>query len=162
MKFKAGTYYVGDPCYAIPDDDWGDFCNKVFEFEGTGYNPSEGNDLMGDGYGFQFNGEQVWCATTKYGDGAYHDLEGRKYHVDAGLIGVVPMPLIVPEPGTEAVFDPSKPTTIEVDGGHIIEFTEDFEVERLAGSLICIGHIEIETDDTVNEREEDEDWGGTW
>lgn len=156
MKFPPGTYYVGDPCYAIPDQDWTDFCDLLFSFKGSGHNPSDGKELVEDGFGFEFSGEQVWCADTKYGDGGYHDQDRREYSVDAGMIGVVPTTLIVPEPGSEATHDPRKGTDTHVEGGHMIEFTEEFTVERINGSLIRIGNIKIETDD--GDEEEDNDW----
>ena len=34
------VYYLGDPCYIVPDEDWGKFCEKLFatpEFEKGGH-----------------------------------------------------------------------------------------------------------------------------
>ncbi len=147
-KFPAGTYYVGDPCYAIPDEDWSDFCSNIFEDYG---------ERTREFY-FEFSGEQVWCAFTKHGDGAYDDQYKRKYHVDAGLIGIVPMTLVVPEPGAEAIHDPKKRAAIEVDGGHIVDFPEEFVVGESDG-VINIGQLRIDTDPTIHFEDDEDEMG---
>ncbi len=62
-------YYLGDPCYVIPDKDWGEFC-----------------DVMNyDGSDFEFKGHTCKCVGTG-GDGDFGGLS-----VDAGIIGIVPI-----------------------------------------------------------------------
>lgn len=68
-------YYLGDPCYVIPDDDWGEFC-----------------DVMNyDGSDFQFKGHTCKCVGTG-GDGDFGGLS-----VDAGIIGIVPIEACDPQ-----------------------------------------------------------------
>ena len=76
-KLPAGTYYVGDLCYLIPDSDWADL------LEATSYLESE------DGF-FNVNGVKFFSSSTAWGDGRYLDQSGREYPVDAGLIGCYP------------------------------------------------------------------------
>lgn len=71
----AGTYYVGDPCYAI-ETKWQEILRQTDFFK----NP------VGT-----INGKKVLAFGTAFGDGEYIDDEGRKYGVDAGLIGLVPV-----------------------------------------------------------------------
>lgn len=76
--FKAGTYYIGDPCYLF-EQSWEKILddNKYFESE---------NQFI--------NGLPVAVGSTCYGDGTYTDNLGRKYSVDAGIIGILPIELI--------------------------------------------------------------------
>lgn len=73
----AGTYFIGDPCYAIADDRWSDFCDAV-----------ETNDVT------EFDGYKMFASSTAYGDGLYLGSDGADYPVDAGLLGCVPLALI--------------------------------------------------------------------
>jgi hypothetical protein len=82
MIIKPGKYFIGDPCYAIPDDDWSDLLDHVDMF----------ND---DSKLHMFKGRLVWAAGTSHGDGVYKGdgyIEGKEYShsfpVDAGLIGI--------------------------------------------------------------------------
>ena len=68
-------YYLGDPCYVIPDDEWTDFCNTM---------NYEGDD-------FDFKGETCRVIGTG-GDGNFGGLS-----VDAGIIGVIPVSLCDPQ-----------------------------------------------------------------
>ena len=68
-------YYLGDPCYVIPDDEWGDFC-----------------DIMRyDGEDFEYKGETCRVVGTG-GDGDFGGLS-----VDAGIIGIIPVSLCDPD-----------------------------------------------------------------
>lgn len=75
-KMKAGTYYVGDPCYVFSSDEW----DKVW-------------DCFGDGLD-EVNGKDVWSMHTMYGDGAYRGNDHKTYGVDSGCLGVVPVEVI--------------------------------------------------------------------
>lgn len=68
-------YYLGDPCYVIPDDEWGDFCNIIRD----------------DGEDFEYKGETCRVIGTG-GDGDFGGLS-----VDAGIIGVIPVSLCDPD-----------------------------------------------------------------
>ena len=71
-----GAYILGDPCYVVPNGDWGALlasCNIFNEPVGS----------VGD--------FKVLAFGTKWGDGSYPDNKGNHYSVDAGLIGLVPV-----------------------------------------------------------------------
>ena len=68
-------YYLGDPCYVIPDDEWSDFCSIMRD----------------DGEDFEYKGETCRVIGTG-GDGDFGGLS-----VDAGIIGVIPVALCDPQ-----------------------------------------------------------------
>lgn len=71
-EFKAGTYFIGDPCYALRDD--------LYSKWGEDHNYEDGD------YGYFAVG------STAYGDGTYVDsYSQREFGVDAGILGVVNM-----------------------------------------------------------------------
>lgn len=79
----AGAYWLGDPCYAVPNELWDELLasNGCFECPvGT----VKKHKVLGFG--------------TAYGDGVYTDQFGNEYPVDAGLIGLTPVGLTVGEP----------------------------------------------------------------
>ncbi len=159
MKFPPGTYYVGDPCYAIADEDWHEFVDNLGRFEdmyavmrdiakdmNMELPECDILPMVNDGFLFEFHGEQVWCARTRIGDGVHRDQINRKFMVDAGLLGVLPVILVTPDPEEPAV----EPRVLKVDGGHIIEFTEEFDCER-KDAMLRIGHIEIDLDPPIDQ-----------
>jgi hypothetical protein len=70
----AGTYYIGDLCYALGDD--------IYDciFGGGNYEPGIYAE-KGTGRAFLVN----W---TAFGDGEYPGSDGNKFAVDAGIIGI--------------------------------------------------------------------------
>ena len=98
------TYFIGDMCYVLTDDEWDTLCAQV---------PSKGDMLddieSEDGYDNEFfldverlsayavslDGEDYEaarpfvCFSTAYGDGQYNDLDGNPYAVDSGTIGMI-------------------------------------------------------------------------
>ena len=68
-KFGPGTYFIGDICYALPEEIY--------------------DEVWGDKYGYE-NGSYEGFAVhgTAYGDGCYLGSDGISYAVDAGVIGV--------------------------------------------------------------------------
>lgn len=95
-------YYLGDPCYVIPDAEWGDFCSIMRD----------------DGEDFDFKGETCRVIGTG-GDGDFGGIS-----VDAGVIGVIPVSLCDSQKLKNTV--PScarlinKFATLEKEGGDII------------------------------------------
>jgi len=128
MKFKAGTYYVGDLCYVISDDNW----DKLLD---------ETNYLENDN--LTFKGESIWSHGTCYGDGSYTDQKGRKYGVDAGIIGIMPAHL----------------RDDENENDNIITFEKDFEVSYEDG-VFLFGDIQIDTGYTDEYEDEDDEFCG--
>ena len=127
MEFEAGKYWIGDPCYAVKDENWEPLLKKS-------------NFFAGDGIGYwhgEYNGQIMFAAGTAYGDGSYQDNEGKEYGVDAGLLSIIPL---------EACDGDS------MDGGHVVEFKDRVCVEVDEG-VFSFGHIKIDT----TEGAEDED-----
>jgi hypothetical protein len=125
-KLPAGTYYVGDLCYVVPDDDWRKFCDRMFP---DGY-PVGGVKEMADGIKYA-----DFC--TKYGDGVFGDYyAGGAYMVDSGSIGCIPMCALHPDLSHDEVRD----------FGNIVSFDEAFEVgyDDVTGT-ITFGDIHIVT-----------------
>lgn len=83
----AGTYVLGDPCYAVPDALWveaGESCDW-WEASPIATVTAEGKEYKILGF------------STAYGDGSYNCRDGIEYPVDAGLIGLVPIELANPQ-----------------------------------------------------------------
>lgn len=79
----AGKYYIGDPCYVIPDGEWDEFVGAMYE--GRRMHPLTE---------FEFKGNRVWCHSTASGDGDYDGSDGNSYPVDSGTLGAIPVALI--------------------------------------------------------------------
>ncbi len=124
-KFKAGKYYIGDPCYVIANEDWSEFVNKSFDHEF-----------------FKHKGVDVFVGGTRYGDGVYQDDQGNDYAVDSGTIGLIPVKFV----------DEDDQSTYEL--GSIVEFSEDFLVTYFDG-VYRIGPIEIDTQYDEEELDEE-------
>lgn len=132
MQFEPGKYYVGDLCYVL-DDRWDEFCSLTIK----------DNDCL-DGTFKLEDGTIFWTHGTAYGDGTYRDREGRKYAVDAGLIGVVPLKEIDDEPSY-------------LEGGQVIEFKRKFEPYYQNG-VFYIGDVIIDTSGNEPMYDEDEEY----
>jgi hypothetical protein len=80
ITVPAGKYFLGDPCYAVPDELWDDLLNdaKYFQKKATG----------------KVAGHRVVSFNTAYGDGCFAASDGCSYCVDAGMIGLTPVELI--------------------------------------------------------------------
>ena len=124
MTFKAGVYYIGDPCYIMNRDTWSDFCNLVFKNLFDQDEP-------------KFKDQLFFMTNPKYGDGTYYDNYGKEYFVDSGCIGIFPEELIE----KEAV------------GGHIVIFDKDFKVDCKNYVLKC-DDIFVFLDNSVHDEQE--------
>ena len=124
----AGQYVIGDPCYAVPDDDWFPLLQTCNYFESP--------------VGYVRDGAQkfpVLAFGTKWGDGCYRGTDGKEYPVDAGLIGLVPV---------EIVQDLSEHTIITFEKPTLC-------INDTSGSL-KFGHITIDTDPTDEDEDEND------
>jgi hypothetical protein len=100
----AGEYVLGDPCYAVPHEEWGNFCDSLFSSDSGCIAYIKGRDCL--------------SFRTAFGDGGYMGTDGAEYGVDSGMIGLVPITL----PGvifdgvyqTKVIFD--LPTRCYTDG----------------------------------------------
>jgi hypothetical protein len=86
----AGTYFIGDPCYIIrDDDDWEKIGNATnwFGCDDDIAFPDPPKD-WDDGL-YHWNGNPCFASHTRYGDGVYVISKGkREIWVDSGTIGV--------------------------------------------------------------------------
>jgi len=82
---SAGEYWVGDPCYVLPDEVYFGIWDKQYKF-------NDGTIDCGNGLSFQVHG-------TAWGDGEYKGSNGFIYGVDAGVLAIVPMELATKEIG---------------------------------------------------------------
>ena len=122
VSVAAGSYFVGDPCYAVPEGLWGDLlasCDFFTQPVGT------------------LPGFQVLAFCTRHGDGTYSDNEGASYPVDAGLIGLTPTSLAQ----QRADFD-------RLGGlGRFVTFESRTRCTADARGLLEFGRISINTDE---------------
>ena len=84
---SAGEYWVGDPCYVVPDDIYQGIWGDEYKFK-------DGTIDCGNGLSFQVHG-------TAWGDGEYKGSNGFIYGVDAGVLAIVPMELATKERGLD-------------------------------------------------------------
>jgi hypothetical protein len=130
----AGKYYIGDLCYVMHPQ-WEEFCSLTVS----------GADIN-DGEFSLSNGVRIASYSTMYGDGGYFDGQGRKYSVDAGLIGCIR-------------FDDIDDPNAQINGGQVIDFTEPFETSE-DGGVISFGNIRIDTKGEDDFDEEEEEYDG--
>jgi len=133
---KAGTYYVGDPCYVF-DKSWGKFLDE--------YNKTNKPIQT-------ILGHELCIGQTAYGDGEYYDENSKmEFTVDAGLLACLPVEMLEIDK-RYTVEDVSKSTYM-----HIVIFEEDFEADTTSG-VFQFGPIKINTYyDFYDEEYEDED-----
>ncbi len=79
-------WYVGDPCYAINEHYWQDFCNEV--------NSRSHDALEGDGVEFVFRGHKAYVYNSGLGGDGTVKVHGLEFGVDAGLLSVLPAALV--------------------------------------------------------------------
>jgi hypothetical protein len=77
-KLPAGEYLIIDLCYVMHKE-WKEICNIICA-----------NDFDSNSAILKLDdGRIIAMAFTKYGDGEYYDQNGKRYGVDAGLIGAI-------------------------------------------------------------------------
>ena len=138
----AGTYYVGDLCYLLTEktDEIYDDLVLGFDNDGKAVDIKAGRRKV----------FSAFYANTAYGDGQYSDNIGNKYSVDAGIIGVVQLL------SADLIAAAKK---LDADGhAKVIDFPEDFRVDRDEDGTFTFGHLTIETGDSDQEEEEEDDW----
>ena len=123
-KVPAGVYVIGDPCYAIRDEDWLPLLESCDYF----------NESVGE-----INGTRVVAFPTAYGDGVYKGTDGYDYGVDAGLIGLVPLEYL-------------KGEMPNVHASSIIVFAQETSVWD-DGGVLHFGHVVINTTDEEEDDE---------
>lgn len=131
----AGTYYIGDLCYVMDNDEWDAYCKIVID----GHRCKQGEFVMEDG-------RRLATYNTAYGDGEYVSNIGTSHLVDSGSIGCI------------RIEDIRANKYDDLTGlGAIVEFKSEFRTDDNDGQLI-FGHVVIDTspeyDDDLDYNEE--------
>jgi hypothetical protein len=107
VSVPPGKYWLGDPCYSVPDSLWGDLLASCMFFQ---HPIGEVTTEAGETH-------KVLAFRTKFGDGVYEDQDGHEFPVDAGLIGLTPVGLSVEQPfGSMLVEYKWDTSCFEIDG----------------------------------------------
>ena len=80
-KTLSDTYYLGDPSFVINEDLYYDVYGKEYNFDNGKFDLTNKEDF-------------IIVHNTHNGDGTFYDTKKRKYKVESGLIGLVPIKLI--------------------------------------------------------------------
>jgi hypothetical protein len=78
----VSLWYIGDPCYAIDDNTWGEFCELIYKQE---------SGLEGEGIEFDWEQHRVYVYNSGLGGDGSISLGEHKLSVDAGLLSVLPL-----------------------------------------------------------------------
>lgn len=128
-----GVYWLGDPCYVIPSEDWNAYLEAYWK-----------SRVVLDDI-FQFKGKACIAFSTAYGDGEYKDQDGNTYCVDSGLIGLTPVTLCGP------------PIDHLAKSVQLLAFVGDLVCYSEKG-LLTFGRYEIDTDNYKTWWEDEEDY----
>ena len=136
IKSERG-FYVGDICYQLKDE----------FYDGLWINDYDGADGIDEIAGYR-----IGVGGTAYGDGDYQGSDGKRYGVDAGVIGVVPYELCKDtdeeEIGKLGRFVKAKDCEFEAEDGY---FTFKFD----DGTYITIDTRDEEDDEDEEEYEDE-------
>ena len=117
---KAGRYWIGDLCYVMHEV-WDEVCEKTTR---------ENECLYGE---FRLDDGREFVLHSTGGDGEFQDQQGRRYPVDAGLIGAI------------RVSDIHNPKAM-IDLGYIVEFNSPMESYKSGDTIVFHG---IGTNSTI-------------
>jgi hypothetical protein len=120
IEAPAGEYFMGDPCYAVPEEHWSALLDSCDCFKRAVGQIKEGS---------------VCAFGTAYGEGEYSDQNRNKYSVDAGIIGLTPVSMI-PDGEREKL----------KELGKFVKFGAPVKCYEADG-VISIGHYKINTND---------------
>jgi hypothetical protein len=128
----SGKYFLGDPSLVLP--------NKIYiGIFGNIYNYINGK--------YNILGKDFCVHTTHYGDGEYYDTRNRKYNIESGMIGLIPIELI-------------EDINLCKNKGHIFNFTKKVYFLYDGGLFIIKSdkkYIKINTQNQEEYDESDED-----
>ncbi len=121
------TYYVGDMCYVLNNEQWQGVCESLWQMEAD-YD-SEDADSVQECEGYlepdlfdwdrPEDAQPYWIFGTAYGDGTYNDTDGNPYSVDSGTIGMIDVNYIEDTDKLRSV--------LERGLGHLHTFTQRIE-----------------------------------
>jgi hypothetical protein len=155
LEAPAGKYFIGDPCYAVPDEDWSDVLDAtgmlgLYASETYG-SPGDKEDQAGAyKYTDKFGDHWILSAPTEFGDGTYIGSDGEEYGVDAGILGAVSLELAL-----------RKSTEEELKRlGSIVEFTSAVRISYYKGDVTIESSLEPDETITIQTGDylEDDDW----
>ncbi len=150
----ATDFWVGDPCYVVPDEHWDALCNNWQAYDKKHQDDEDFThhyvaEVQDEETGHCFH---LW--STAYGDGSYplfvNDNKVATLGVDAGTLSVIPMSLIEHWNKTHQIGDYEQM-------GHVVE------AKHLRGELCCEqgdffwGDMRLPTGGQ-DEDEDQEDW----
>tara|TARA_R100001510_G_scaffold34133_1_gene30631 strand:- start:29673 stop:30128 length:456 start_codon:yes stop_codon:yes gene_type:complete len=124
-------YYLGDPCYIIPDDEWDKFCEETLKHRG-----SDGNhlDSIIDWHGQEIT---IWSnggdGTWTWDYGVYTANSQMSFGVDAGIFCVIDLdklPKTDQDPATCGMTFHDRPRLEVKDGVVYINDKPDNSVEE--------------------------------
>ena len=146
-------FWIGDPCYIVPDSHWGPLCENWSSFEKREENQDLPRCYVAE-VQHEPTGYVFYTWSTAYGDGSYRLMVDNKQvamlGVDAGCLSAIPMGLIEWWKKTGDIGDYE-------DMGHVVS------AENLQGELTCHegdmywGKTFLPTSGT-DEEEEDDPW----
>lgn len=119
ITVPPGSYYLGDPCYSIQDDEWFSSVKNMYD--------ESGNFVDGKIIKIS-NGILMSFSTT--GDGSYYDEQNNMYPVDSSTIGLVSVD--------------HNPECTLTDLVRIVDFAEE-TVCTYDGEKMIFGEIVIDT-----------------
>lgn len=138
-SLPAGKYWVCDPCYAYPDDEWQDFCD-ILQSKGEGWHAYGRHEFF------------VWG--TAFGDGLY-ELNGPRtldhLGVDAGLLSIIPEALVKKWGSVKEM-----KRLVGMNLVALIELKEEATVEESGGN-VKFGGYEVITDGSDCPDDEDDE-----
>jgi len=112
-----GSYWIGDPCLALPQEDWHNLFLNSEKFP------------INNMFGAVYKGKLIVALGVERGDGRYVDNESYTYTVDSGFIGFVPEKF-VKEDSPHYSQNLSKL-------GRYAKFEEDFQVSVNKHGIMC-------------------------
>lgn len=131
IMIPAGTYFLGDPCYVVPDELWSPLLDATRFFE--------------DDPHILFQGKyNILAFSTAYGDGCFRGSDGKDYGVDAGMIGLVETTI--------------NPAAVATDYTSIVTFDRPTQCTRDLDGTLTFGDVVIPTGDTDDSDWDDEDF----
>jgi hypothetical protein len=151
----AGTYLVGDPCYAFDNDNpngdtWMEWLNDAWK------DVDANRVRILDG---RVRGMRIAASGTEHGDGTFGDQFGNSYGVDAGLIGAVHVGFLANlYPSLAGKTDEQLE---ELTGMKVFQFEKPFHVSYEDG-VVSVGHVNVDTNGWYGEDDEEEAEADPW
>lgn len=132
VVFAPGRYWVGDPAYVVPNDEWSLFCDALF--------------ASNDAHSGFCRENNFFCLGTAYGDGCYllreNGMVVGSCGVDAGLLSIIPE-ILVKLWKSEEKYDGVWPYM----GGIWIDLKKSAEVEPYGKGNFRFADFDMNTED---------------